>query len=99
MQVRQIWEYEFTIENTNVVRFNGGLSTTRTASSVQLNTQSINIRAATTITVKGLSSGLVKVINLTVEADPGSGIDPLGPLNNGGAGMANSGQSAGNPYG
>ena len=92
-------QYEFTIENTNVVRFNGGLSTTRTASSVQLNTQSINIRAATTITVKGLSSGLVKVINLTVEADPGSGIDPLGPLNDGGAGMANSGQSAGNPYG
>ena len=92
-------QYEFTIENTNIVMFNGGLASVRTASSVQLSTQSINIKAATTITVKGLSSGLVKVINLTVEADPGSGIDPLGPVTNGGAGMANSGQSAGNPYG
>ena len=90
-------QYEFTIENTNIVMFNGGLASVRTASSVQLSTQSINIKAATTITVKGLSSGLVKVINLTVEADPGSGTDPLGPLatDAGGAGMA----SGAGPYG
>ena len=71
--------YVFTIENTNVVRFEGlGAQKTLTTSSVNLKAQSINEAATTTVTVQGLQTGLVATVSISVTADPASSTPPGG---------------------
>jgi len=70
-------QYIFTIENTNVVRFEGlGALKTLTAGSVNLKAQSINEGATTTVTVQGLQTGLVATVSISVTADPASSSPP-----------------------
>ncbi len=72
-------DYTFTIENTNVVRFNryyihkddpwlssGDLIATWTAKAVTIKPALINPGATTTVTVKGNVSGITKVVSITV---------------------------------
>jgi len=72
--------YVFTIENTNVVRFEGmGALKTTTAPSVNLKAQSITEGATTTVTVQGLQTGLVATVSISVNADAGSSSPPGAP--------------------
>ena len=95
--------YTYYIENTNVVKFEtGGGQSTKSGASVSLKTQGINKAATTTVTAVGNITGISKVITVSVKADPTSNVDAQGPKQKdvkGGAGMAASGQSAGNPGG
>ena len=94
-------EYIFTIENTNVVNFQGGTGIrTKLGSGVDLKTMSINPGATTTVTITGKASALTKVVTITVKTDVASNVDPGKPPEqpfsaDGGAGAA----SAGSPYG
>ena len=74
-------KYTFTIENTNIVSFQGTVQSTKTltASSVDLRTMSINPSATTNVTITGVQSALSKVVTITVKADPASNTDPQGP--------------------
>jgi len=76
-------QYTFTIENTNIVSFQGTVQSTKTltASSVDLRTMSINPSATTNVTITGVQSALSKVVTITVKADPASNTDPKGPKN------------------
>ena len=76
-------KYTFTIENTNIVSFQGTVQSTKTltASSVDLRTMSINPSATTNVTITGVQSALSKVVTITVKADPASNTDPKGPKN------------------
>ena len=76
-------KYTFTIENTNIVSFQGTVQSTKTltASSVDLRTMSIQTSATTNITITGVQSALSKVVTITVKADPASNTDPKGPKN------------------
>ena len=95
--------YTYYIENTNVVKFEtGGGQSTKSGASVSLKTQGINKAATTTVTAVGNITGISKVITVSVKADPTSNVDAQGPKQKdvkGGAGMAASGQSAGNTGG
>ncbi len=72
--------YQFTIENTNVVKFSGSpASVSTTANSVNLVAQSISTAATTTVTIIGSQSGIVNVVTISVKADPASNTDPTGP--------------------
>lgn len=76
-------QYSFTIENTNVVKFSGSPnSVTITAASVNLVAQSISTAATTTVTIIGMTSGIVNVVTISVKADPASNNDPTGPKRN-----------------
>ena len=94
-------DYIFTIENTNVVMFQGGLGIkTKTGSGVDLRTMSINPGATTTVTITGKASALTKIVTITVKEDPASSKDPLGPIDLGGGGSNVAGDaSASGPYG
>ena len=72
-------EYIFTIENTNIVIFQGGTGSrkTMTGQTASLKTMSINTAATTTLTVQGKDSGQIVTITISVKADAGSGKDPL----------------------
>lgn len=97
--------YTFTIENTNVVSFQGGTQGTKTVTKdkVDLIAMPINPGATTNVTITGVQSALSKVVTITVVADPASNTDPKGPqdpilddkFEAGGAGMA----SGAGPYG
>jgi len=95
--------FTYTIQNVNVVAFaGGGNSLTKNSNSpVEIITRSITQAASTSVTVTGDVSGLVKIVTINVAKDEGSSTPPDAPpvLGDGGAGMANSGQGAGNPYG
>tara|TARA_R100001591_G_scaffold25174_1_gene35260 strand:- start:214 stop:867 length:654 start_codon:yes stop_codon:yes gene_type:complete len=71
--------YIFTIDNVNIIKFSGlsGDRKTVTAPRVVIQTQSINTKATTTLTVVGEKSGIVNVITFTVKADVQSTVDPL----------------------
>ena len=70
-------QYKFSIENTNIVKFSVvPASNTATAASADLIAQSINQKATTTVTVTGMTSGLTKVITITVNKDVSSNVDP-----------------------
>ena len=70
--------YIFTLENTNIVRFSGeGPISTKTAPSVLLKAQSINTAATTTVTIQGVTTGLVQTVTISVKADAASTTDPL----------------------
>ena len=72
-------QYIFTIENTNIVRFAGmGALKTLTADRVDLKAQSINEGATTTVTVQGLTSGMVATVSISVNADVASSSPPFG---------------------
>ena len=72
--------YQFTIENTNIVKFSGSpASVSTTANSVNLVAQSISTAATTTVTIIGSQSGIVNVVTISVKADPASNSDPTGP--------------------
>jgi len=76
-------QYQFTIENTNVVKFSGTPnSVSTTANSVNLVAQSISTAATTTVTIIGSTSGIVNVVTVSVKADPASNTDPTGPKRN-----------------
>jgi hypothetical protein len=90
-------QYTFTIENTNVVKFSGSPnSVTTTANSVNLVAQSISTAATTTVTIIGMTSGIVNVVTISVKADPTSNTDPTGPKKNTGVrtGTAQAGRGA-----
>jgi len=70
-------DYVFTIENTNIVKFKGVPSArTVTQATATVIAQSINPTATTTVTVQGVTSGIVNVITVSVKADEGSTVDP-----------------------
>ena len=72
--------YTFVIGNLNVVGFQSNLTgKSRVAKSVTLVAKSINTQATTTVTITGNTSGLSKVIAITVTKDPASNTSPYGP--------------------
>ena len=75
-------EYTFTIQNTNVVRFQAAPSlkskSAPTAIVVAQSFSSPTPKASTTVTVTGNNSGIVKVITISVNADPTSPDDAEG---------------------
>ena len=72
--------YVFTIENTNIVKFKGVPSArTVTQTGVTVIAQSINPTATTTVTVQGVTSGIVNVITVSVKADEASTVAPDAP--------------------
>lgn len=72
--------YTFVIDNLNVVGFQSNLTgKSRVAKSVNLVAKSINTQATTTVTITGNTSGLSKVIAITVTKDPASNTSPYGP--------------------
>ena len=75
-------EYTFTIQNTNVVRFQMTPSLkSKSAAAAILVAQSFSSptpKASTTVTVTGNNSGIVKVITISVNADPTSPDDAEG---------------------
>ena len=74
--------YTFIIENTNIVKFDGGGGqTVQIGNSVTLKSQSITTAATTTVSVTGNVSGLSKVVTIAVIADPTSNNSPEGPKN------------------
>ena len=74
--------YTFIIENTNIVKFDGGGGqTVQIGNSVTLKSQSITTAATTTVSVTGNVSGLSKVVTIAVVADPTSNNSPEGPKN------------------
>ena len=76
----QAEDYIFTIENTNIVRFQAmGTAKTLTAARADLKAQSINEGATTTVTVQGVLSGLVATVSISVTADPVSSSPPGAP--------------------
>ena len=70
--------FQFTIENTNVIRFKtgGGRKTLFNVSDASFIAQSISDAASTIVTVTGLASGMSAVISIHVKADSGSDNDP-----------------------
>lgn len=77
--------YVFTIENTNIVKFKGVPSArTVTQTGVTVIAQSINPTATTTVTVQGVTSGIVNVITVSVKADEASTVAPDAPQDDGG---------------
>ena len=95
--------YTYYIENTNVVKFEtGGGQSVKSGAAVSLKTQGVNKAATTTVTAVGNTTGISKVITVSVKADPTSNVDAQGPKQKdvkGIVGVANSGQSAGNTGG
>ena len=75
-------EYTFTIQNTNIVRFQAAPSLkSRSAPSAIVIAQSFSSptpNATTTVTVTGNDSGIVKTITISVNADPVSPNDAEG---------------------
>jgi hypothetical protein len=72
--------YTFVIDNLNVVGFQSNLTgKSRVAKSVTLVAKSINTQATTTVTITGNTSGLSKVIAITVTKDVASNTSPYGP--------------------
>jgi len=79
-------DYTFTIQNTNVIRFNryftegqpwtssgdlrSGKITSWIAKGITVRAKIINPGATTTVTVKGNVSGITKVVSMTVQANP-----------------------------
>ena len=79
-------DYTFTIQNTNVIRFNryfiqgkpwtssgdlrSGKIDTWIAKGITVKAKTINPGATTTVTVKGNVSGITKVVSMTVQANP-----------------------------
>ena len=89
-------QYSFTIENTNIVKFSGNPSSvTTTAASINLTAQSISTAATTTVTIIGMTSGIVNVVTVNVSADPTSNTDPTGPKNTKGTQNQNSNRASG----
>ena len=86
--------YVFTIENTNIVKFKGVPSArTVTQTGVTVIAQSINPTATTTVTVQGVTSGIVNVITVSVKADEASTVAPDAPQDNTGTGGTGTGGS------
>ena len=71
--------YVFTIGNTNIVKFSDVVGDSKTANRVDLIAQPISVKATTTVTISGLTSGLTEVVSITVEADSTSNNDPNAP--------------------
>jgi len=90
-------DYIFTIENTNIVKFKGNVSSrTVTRKNVTLIAQSINPTGTTTVTVQGVNSGIVNVITVSVKADDASVTAPDSPQQTGQT--TAQGESAGQGY-
>jgi hypothetical protein len=86
-------DYTFTIENTNIVRFNRYFfegqpwasdawfrstdNNAFVAKGIEFRAQSINSVGMTTITVRGNVSGITKVLTVEVRANPDSSISPF----------------------
>ena len=69
--------YIFTLENTNIIRFSGeGAIKTKTAQTATLKAQSINAKATTTVTVQGVTSGVVSTVSITVNKEASSVTPP-----------------------
>jgi hypothetical protein len=75
-------QYTFTIENTNLISFDGTTAavSTRTGTGFDLTTRPINAAATTTVTITGTISGIVKVVTISVKEDPGAVNPPDAPL-------------------
>ena len=72
--------YTFVIENLNVVGFQSNLTgKSRVAKSVNLVAKPINAQATTTVTITGNTSGLSKVITITVKKDVAANTPPDAP--------------------
>ena len=75
-------EYTFTIQNTNIVRFQAAPSLkSKSGPSAIVVAQAFSSptpKASTTVTVTGNNSGIVKVITISVNADPTSPDDAEG---------------------
>jgi len=72
--------YTFVIDNLNVVGFQSNLTgKSRVAKSVTLVAKSINTQATTTVTITGNTSGLSKVIAITVKKDVAANTPPDAP--------------------
>ena len=74
--------YNYVIGNTNIVKFEDQVGNIKQAASgevVNLKAQSITVKATTTVTITGLTSGLTEVVSITVEADATSNNDPNAP--------------------
>ena len=75
-------DYVFTIENTNIVRFEGGgAAKTFTGRTGDLIAQSFGTpspNATTTVQVQGVESGLVAIVAITVKTDTGGSGDATG---------------------
>jgi len=86
--------YTYYIENTNIVKFaSGGGQSSSSGPSVSLKTQAIIKAATTTVTIVGNTSGLSKVVTISVLADPTSNVDAQGPKEKEIASLANQGQT------
>ena len=83
-------DYTFTIQNTSVVKFDRFYNATsepwQTVSDnvklvvgrgIQFRSQSINLAATTTITVRGNVSGITKVATVQVRPNPDSSVSPV----------------------
>ena len=83
-------DYTFTIQNTSVVKFDRFYTATsepwQTVSDnvklvvgrgIQFRSQSINLAATTTITVRGNVSGIIKVATVQVRPNPDSSVSPI----------------------
>ena len=83
-------DYTFTIQNTSVVKFDRFYTATsepwQTVSDnvklvvgrgIQFRSQSINLAATTTITVRGNVSGITKVATVQVRLNPDSSVSPI----------------------
>ena len=83
-------DYTFTIQNTSVVKFDRFYNATsepwQTVSDnvklvvgrgIQFRSQSINLAATTTITVRGNVSGIIKVATVQVRPNPDSSVSPI----------------------
>ena len=86
----EVEDYTFTIQNTSVVKFDRFYNATsepwQTVSDnvklvvgrgIQFRSQSINLAATTTITVRGNVSGITKVATVQVRPNPDSSVSPV----------------------
>ena len=86
----EVEDYTFTIQNTSVVKFDRFYVSTDqpwqvvrdntktvVGRGVQVKSQSINLAATTTITVRGNVSGITKVVTVQVRPNPDSSVSPV----------------------
>ena len=86
----EVEDYTFTIQNTSVVKFDRFYVSTDqpwqvvrdntktvVGRGVQVKSQSINLAATTTITVRGNVSGIIKVATVQVRPNPDSSVSPI----------------------
>jgi len=72
-------QFIFRIDNLNIISHTSSTSDVYTGGTAQIKAGSIIDAATATVTIKGVTSGLVQVVTINVKADAGSTVDPLGP--------------------